>query len=36
MSPRFHFVVSDVDQQQSEGKGWVQDYLGGQRDRKTL
>ena len=27
MSPRFHLFVSDVDQQQNKGAGWVQDYL---------
>ena len=27
MSPRFHVLVSDVDQQWNEGTGWVQDYL---------
>ena len=36
VSPRFHFLVFDVDQQWQEGKGWVQDYLGDQRDGKTL
>ena len=35
VSPRFHLFVSDVDQR-SEGAEWVQEYLRGCRDGKTL
>ena len=27
MTPRFHVLVFDVDQQWNEGTEWVQDYL---------
>ena len=34
MSPRFHVLVSDVDQQWNEGTGWVQDYLAWPQGRR--